>query len=78
MRMAVRLGFGDMLSAGPGVCVVKGWSEFSLTPPRLTPKSGSRQHFEPMLLDHSQQLERHPAGPLDAGLPLLYRGLAGV
>ena len=38
----------------------------------------SSQHFEPVLLDHRQQLERHAAGPLGAGLPLLYRGLAGV
>src|SRR3989337_2586430 len=38
----------------------------------------SSQHFEPVLLDHGQQLERHAAGPLGTGLPLLYRGLAGV
>ena len=38
----------------------------------------SSQHFEPVLLDHRQQFERHAAGPLGAGLPLLYRGFAGV
>jgi hypothetical protein len=31
-----------------------------------------------MLLHHGQQLERHAAGPLGAGLPLLHGGLAGV
>src|SRR3990172_1614300 len=40
--------------------------------------SSSSQHFEPVLLDYGQQLERHAARPLGAGLPLLYRGLASV
>ncbi len=36
------------------------------------------QNFKPMLLHHSQQLQRHTARPLRARFPLLHGRLAGV
>src|ERR1035441_8127479 len=39
---------------------------------------GSSEHFQAMLLDYHQQLQSHATRLFRAGLPLFYRGLAGV
>src|ERR1035441_7719825 len=41
-------------------------------------KTRSREHLQSVFLDDSQELERHAAGLLGAGLPLLHRGFTGV